>query len=308
MGLGSKIIIALLVALAVPYYFLLVERDVGDVAPRTIDLAALRRAAQVLPGQKPTAIEYEVVARRDLPGTLLVAGGGFRSETLAVVAWRLRAPGGDIVIDTGMTASQARTAGYEGFDEAAEARVQAAMARASLVVLTHEQVDHVGGLLAAPDFGSIAPRLALNPEQHRVVAVRGAAGGNSRVPPPLSAAPLTPVAPGVVLLRTPGFTPGSQMVFVQTAMGREYLFTGDVASMHRNLAWVRPRSPLVAHWIQPEDRPAVVAWLKGLDELHKVAPALAMVHPHDFAWLARSAKSLNLHPRFGDEPMRLVRK
>ena len=37
-----------------------------------------------------------------------------------------------------------------------------------------------------------------------------------------------PVAPGMVLIKAPGHTPGHQMVYVQSASEREYLFIGDV--------------------------------------------------------------------------------
>ena len=38
-----------------------------------------------------------------------------------------------------------------------------------------------------------------------------------------------PVAPGIVLIKAPGHTPGHQMVYVQLDSNREYLFIGDVA-------------------------------------------------------------------------------
>ena len=50
-------------------------------------------------------------------------------------------------------------------------------------------------------------------------------------------------APGIVLVKAPGHTPGSQLVFVKLASGKELLFIGDVAwhmDQIRQL-WYRPR-------------------------------------------------------------------
>jgi glyoxylase-like metal-dependent hydrolase (beta-lactamase superfamily II) len=38
-----------------------------------------------------------------------------------------------------------------------------------------------------------------------------------------------PIAPGIVLIKAPGHTPGHQMVYVRLNSGHEYLFIGDVA-------------------------------------------------------------------------------
>jgi glyoxylase-like metal-dependent hydrolase (beta-lactamase superfamily II) len=38
-----------------------------------------------------------------------------------------------------------------------------------------------------------------------------------------------PIAPGIVLIKAPGHTPGHQMIYVRLDSGHEYLFIGDVA-------------------------------------------------------------------------------
>ena len=43
------------------------------------------------------------------------------------------------------------------------------------------------------------------------------------------------VALGVVLIKAPGHTPGSQLVYVCRADGRKYLFMGDTVSMADNI-------------------------------------------------------------------------
>ena len=72
-----------------------------------------------------------------------------------------------------------------------------------------------------------------------------------------------PLAPGIVLVKAAGHTPGSQMVYVTLESGREYLLIGD-ATWHMD--GVREITGKDAPWIT-EDTGAVLAqltWLNGL--------------------------------------------
>jgi glyoxylase-like metal-dependent hydrolase (beta-lactamase superfamily II) len=57
--------------------------------------------------------------------------------------------------------------------------------------------------------------------------------------------PYQTIVPRVVLIKAPGHTPGSQMVYVKRADGQEILFLGDVAWQMRNIEEVRERARLV---------------------------------------------------------------
>jgi len=95
------------------------------------------------------------------------------------------------------------------------------------------------------------------------------------------------VAPGVVLIKSPGHTPGRQLVYVQRADGVEVLFLGDVAWHWRNVEVVRERARLVTAVFLKEDRAAV---LRELAELHRLAdaePKLNIVPGHDAARVER---------------------
>src|SRR6202012_4773440 len=71
------------------------------------------------------------------------------------------------------------------------------------------------------------------------------------------------IAPGVVLIRAPGHTPGSQMVYVKTESGNEYLFIGDVAWHMRNIDLVRERAWGIT-MMMGEDHGAVLSQLAAL--------------------------------------------
>ena len=89
-----------------------------------------------------------------------------------------------------------------------------------------------------------------------------------------------PLAPGVVLVKAPGHTPGSQMVFVRLAGGKELLFLGDVAwhmDQIREL-WYRPR--LVTQFFLGENREQVLAEFRTLHDLSAREP-IVLIASHD---------------------------
>ncbi|MCW1384213.1 MBL fold metallo-hydrolase [Novosphingobium sp. KCTC 2891] len=284
MGILSRIFISLFIVVAMPYYWLLIDARTADVPARTIDIAAIRRAAVSIEGPKPTAISYAVLAVRDMPGTALVAGGGLRADRVAKIAFRLATPGGDTLIDTGLTQYQAEDMDFDRFNPAARREVDAWMHGAQRILVTHEHPDYVGGFLASRDFDTIAPRVILNRAQAETMdrMRRGVIDSVGRI---VDGPAIAAVAPGIVLVRTPGHTPGSQMIYVQLANGREYLFTGDVAAMERNVTWLRPRSRLASGWQGGEDRVAVIGWLKGLAALKAQQPRLTLVYANDLNWM-----------------------
>lgn len=86
----------------------------------------------------------------------------------------------------------------------------------------------------------------------------------------------------MVLIKAPGHTPGSQMVYVQTADGTEYLLVGDVAWKMRNIDQVRERARLVT-MMMGEDRGEVLNELAALHALQQAEPKLHIVPGHDGA-------------------------
>ena len=109
------------------------------------------------------------------------------------------------------------------------------------------------------------------------------------------------IAPGVVLVRAPGHTPGSQMVYVRRADGVEFLLVGDIAWQMRNIETGREK----ARWVTlltGEDRNAVREELAGLSRLHTAAPELHMIPGHDAGVIAALVKSGLLVKGFEDPP------
>lgn len=301
MGLLSRIFVAVIVLVAVPYYWLLLDTGPGRIAPTPIDVPALRRLADSMPGQRPVSIEYAPVAVRRMAGTVLVAGGGLRTDLVGKIAFRLVTPGGDTVLDAGPTAAQAADVGFRTFDPAARRLVDGWMANARRVVFTHEHPDFVGALIGADAFSALAGKTILSRRQVEVMD-RMRPGVRDEVAQVVPSDRAVAVAPGIVLVPAPGHSPGSQLVYVRLSDGREYLFAGDTAAMQRNLAWLRPRSRLASSWQGGEDRNAVIGLIRGLAEAAATYPGLTVVPSSDVLWLQdpRHGPGFSSAFRYGD--------
>lgn len=282
--------IVLLLLAGAAYYWLMVNAGPSNAPIHKFDLAAMRAAANTMPGDKPTLLEYAPIASRQVPGAALAAGNGLRQITSSVMAWRLVTPRGGIVIDSGLSQKDASAIGMKHFDKRAQAVVNAWMSQAELILFTHEHIDHVGGFLDYDQFEKVADKAILSPD-----LVRGMTSlwreNTGLLPKPRALAPIQAVAPGVVLIQTPGHTPASQMIFVQTKGGREYLFAGDTGSLANNILQVTPRSRLLSDWLVKEDRSAVIGWLKGLDALRQADKTLVVIPSHDPAWIAITSRN-----------------
>lgn len=280
----TKTAIVLALLIGIPYYWLLIDSGPSDAPARPIDLARLRAEAGKLLGPLPLAIEAVVPACDDFPGTFLVASGGLKTDRVGAIVYRLVTPGGDTLLDSGLSPDQAAASGFATYDADAQRTADNWLRTAKRIVFTGQDIDHIGGFIATPSRAEFASRAIANPDQAKRI---------SELAPALALqqsvnerhADYAAIAPGVVLLKAPGHTPGSQMIFVRLANGREYLFAGDNVPMLRNLTWLRPRSRYMAEWQGSEDRAAVIGWLKGLNALHQQAPRMIIVPAHDLGWL-----------------------
>jgi glyoxylase-like metal-dependent hydrolase (beta-lactamase superfamily II) len=232
-----------------------------------IDLPALHAAA-VEKGALPERIEVERVGDFAFPGRLVVAGQGFGLHPMVLLAHRIVWPDRSIIVDTAMGPEGAKKVPGSRMDVAALDRVEGAMKKASAIVFTHEHVDHVGGLVVAPDFPAIAKQTVMTREQlgsPRLERGDFPAGALERLQP-LDYQGLYTLAPGVVLQKAPGHSPGSQLIYVELASGQRFLFVGDIAWTRDNITSVRGR-PFVAKLLMGEDRPGVAAQLQALNHL-----------------------------------------
>ncbi len=269
-----------LVLLGVGYWWFFTTAEAAE-GRWPIDLAELRKAAGSIEGERPTEVRVEKGVGFEFPSGLVVTGAGWGQHPMTVFAYQLVFPSRTALVDTALDEATARgEMPVKSYDGAAWKRVQAALDAADFSVVTHEHYDHIGGVLVN---AAAWERAIVNREQlEHPELVKPLKYPPSKPKRVLDYQGITAIAPGVVLIRAGGHTPGSQLVYVQLESGAELLFLGDVAWSAENVDRVRER-PRGITAVMKEDRRAVLQQLAALKALKDSEPKLAQVPGHDIA-------------------------
>lgn len=283
--------LALLVVSAVAYYWLFVDSHMPS-GRYAIDMTEVRKLADTVAGDKPVEVRVERIMSFSFPFTAAVAGGGWTQVEVPVYSYQVAYADRTIMIDTAVEGVE--SAKDPSFDKEAYDRMQAAMEAASGIVITHEHPDHIGGLVAHKSLPKVLEHTQLTQEQvdhpEKMFGLKFPEGALSSYRP-LSYNTYHALAPGIVLIKAPGHTPGSQLVFVTAASGQEYLFLGDVAWRFESVERLAGRARAVSQFFLEEDRDAVLLQLQELKRIHDENPNLIMIAGHDISQMTELLKS-----------------
>jgi glyoxylase-like metal-dependent hydrolase (beta-lactamase superfamily II) len=258
-------------------------------------LDKVRAAARAVPGELPRSLRFLKFAEFKTPLSGAVAGAGEEIVEGAYTVFQVRYAHGWVMVDAGVD-REVETDTSVTIHQDRYQRIQEALRGANLIVVTHEHHDHVAGVIHTPARDLIAPKTVLTRAQVQTLLARLP----SKVP--LGSSPLVrltptdaarylvidyeqlyPVAPGMVLIRAPGHTPGSQMVYVRLGSGQELLLVGDIAWFMAGIER-RLQKPMAISREMGEDRLALqqqLEWLSGLTKRQHIV----LVNCHDDDWL-----------------------
>lgn len=262
--------------------------------PFGIELATLRHLADLLPGAHPVAVNGVRFAASIRARKFVIGGSDETPVTMPRTAFQVVYPDGTVMLDAGMDlATHESFGGSEPYFPDEFAKLQRALDAARLIILTHHHADHVAGILTAPDFKTLAAKTLISAETarclvetpHRPHLKTDAAAIDRFIVHDYRK--LCPVAPGMVMIKAPGHSPDSQMVYIRLQSGREILHSVDSAWNMDNVRLLKPKA---APWVK-EDGPQVMGELRWLKHLSETERDLTILVTHDDALFASLTKS-----------------
>jgi glyoxylase-like metal-dependent hydrolase (beta-lactamase superfamily II) len=252
----------------------------------TANLDEIRQTARLIPGSPPLRVNVLKFAESRRAKKFSVKGAPDEPSVQARTAFQIVYPDGYIMLDSGMDQQVHNFFGrgvVEPYDREAAKEVERAVRGARSIIVTHEHGDHVAGVVHTPFAAELAPKTILTREQIRTlltnpqmpeIKLTAEAASRYKV---VDYEKYLPFGPGIALVKAPGHTPGSQMIYVVLASGREYLFIGDTAWHMDGVRTVKGKD---APWIQ-EDENTLLAQLTWLNGLYKTEKNLFIIASHD---------------------------
>jgi glyoxylase-like metal-dependent hydrolase (beta-lactamase superfamily II) len=254
--------------------------------PFSADLAAVRQAAKSMPGALPLRVNVIKFAESRRTKNFAIKGAPREPSIQARTAYQVVYPDGTIMIDSGMDLQVHKFFGRgveEPYFPEQEQKVERALASAKAIVMTHEHGDHIAGVIRSPEFAKLAAKTTITRTQLQTlmtmpqmpeIKLTAEQGQRFKV---IDYERTKAFAPGMALIKSPGHTPGSQMVYLVLQSGKEYVFAGDVAWYMDGVRRVIGKD---APWIT-EDEPNMTAELTWLNGLMRNEPNIAIVISHD---------------------------
>jgi glyoxylase-like metal-dependent hydrolase (beta-lactamase superfamily II) len=240
----------------------------------------------VIPGRRALRINVLKFAESRRSKKFSVQGAPDEPSVQARTVFQVVFADGTVMIDSGMDEQVHRFFGrgvIEPYYPDAAKQVERALRSARAIIITHEHGDHVAGVIRTPLVAELAPKTLLTRAQIQALE-SDPQMPEIKITPDMAShynvvdyEKFLPFGPGVALIKAPGHTPGSQMVYVAVESGREYLFIGDAAWHMDGVRLIKGKD---APWIQ-EDQAALLAQLEWLNELYRTEKNVFIIASHD---------------------------
>ncbi len=247
-----------------------------------LDIAQVRQLAQADSSLLPVRLNAVNLGAGVVPQAVVFAGGSLQQTSMPVPVFQVIYPDHTVIVDAGMDKAsfdQMFTGGW--YSTKNYNQLQDAMRQCQAVLFTHEHLDHIAGLTHSPHLDELYSKTIFTSQQLGALP-----SGNGLNPDQL--ARFTPLdygqyqqfAPGMVLIKAAGHSPGSQMVYLRMQDGREYLLVGDVVWSAGSLTHLSGR-PLFISLQMGEDWSAARSQVRTLYDLSQ-SEQLYLLISHDY--------------------------
>ncbi len=204
----------------------------------SVRLDEIRQVAAMIPGRRALRINVLKFAESRRSKKFSVQGAPDEPSVQARTVFQVVFADGTVMIDSGMDEQVHRFFGrgvIEPYYPDAAKQVERALRSARAIIITHEHGDHVAGVIRTPLIAELAPKTLLTRTQIQALE-SDPQMPEIKITPDMAShynvvdyEKFLPFGPGMALIKAPGHTPGSQMLYVALESGREYLFIGDTA-------------------------------------------------------------------------------
>jgi glyoxylase-like metal-dependent hydrolase (beta-lactamase superfamily II) len=287
--------------LVITYYFGLVFNG-SNSKDFVIDINQIRALAISKEGQLPSKVQSESILKSKTPLALEVTGGDWTIVNNAISSIRVVYPDNkSYIVDTAYD-SNLNTGQTSLEDLEANKRIINAMDKATGLLVTHEHEFHIGNILNSKNTSEYLKKSIITKEQFQ-----NQNGITPIVWPSNSRPGFVPlvynnyhlVAPGIVLIKAPGNTVGSQLVYIKQQNGKEIMLLGGTAWRQENVTRAQAY-PYLISLLLFEDREATLGQVKALNKLKLVEPTINMVGGHDYDDLLKFQKDGTIQNKFND--------
>ena len=235
-------------------YILFERNSIPQVSNFVLDFEVVRHLATAEKNQLPTQLNSLIVAEGEIPDWIVVAGGASQNFCISFTSFQIVYDDKTIIIECPFNKvlydkfCRFKLLGIKGkaFYERNFDIMQKALLEADSILVTHEHWDHTGGIAQSPHIHELMRKVVLTSEQISDHTIKMANFPEDVLNDydPLQYDHYHVIAPGIVLIKAPGHSGGSQMIFVLLKNGEEFLFVGDIAWNLINIESLKNHSKL----------------------------------------------------------------
>ena len=248
------------------------------------DLKVIRETAIDSNNILPNSIQAFIVGEGYFPGWTVYKGCKEKEIYSAYTAFEIKYDTFSIIVDIPFNEGTFSNLKYgKKYNSSTFNALNNALINSQLIIFTHLHSDHITGLMGVSDYNKIKEKLIITSQQFSSKQINKSGIPKSMYQDikSIKYEKYYKLSPGVVLIETPGHTPGHQSIFVKLKNGSEYLLLGDIAWNMKNIEYQLQR-PLLVRFILKENKDQIKEQLAWLQDIMKNNTSINIVPSHDF--------------------------